>query len=353
MSPRRITVVTRELLGYVRVGGAGTATTYLAVALARRGHPVDVLYVGDLPADPMTAEWARLYEEAGIAIRPLPPGDEIVQPGRFARLRAVEAALRGDVPEVVIAHDLTAPVYTALRLRQLGLAFEGTLFVVFCHGTRLWAKEVARNERVSRDVLVETALERASVELADVIVSPSAYLMAWMRDQGWQLPEQAVVIPYLTRSGATGEPARAPAHADGRVQRLAFFGRFEERKGVRPFVAGINALEPELLEGIELDFLGRDTPVWTPERIDALLSEQAKRALRNVVFETKLDQHEALARLSRARHAGGHALTRRQLPQHGLRVPRAQHPLHGEQRWRYPGAGGAGGSSPCALRADG
>ena len=92
------------------------------------------------------------------------------------------------------------------------------------------------------------------------IVSPSAYLMAWMRDQGWQLPEQAVVIPYLTRSGATGEPSRAPAHADGRVQRLAFFGRFEERKGVRPFVAGINALEPELLEGIELDFLGRDTP---------------------------------------------------------------------------------------------
>ena len=83
------------------------------------------------------------------------------------------------------------------------------------------------------------------------------------------------------------------------MQRLAFFGRFEERKGVRPFVAGINALEPELLEGIELDFLGRDTPVWTPERIDALLSEQAKRALRDVVFETKLDQHEALARLSR------------------------------------------------------
>ena len=75
MSPRRITVVTRELLGYVRVGGAGTATTYLAVALARMGHPVDVLYVGDLPADPMTAEWARLYEEAGIAIRRLPPGD--------------------------------------------------------------------------------------------------------------------------------------------------------------------------------------------------------------------------------------------------------------------------------------
>ena len=99
--------------------------------------------------------------------------------------------------------------------------------------------------------------------------------------------------------GATGEPAQAPAHADGRVQRLAFFGRFEERKGVRPFVAGINALEPELLEGIELGFLGRDTPVWTPERIDALLSEQAKRALRDVVFETKLDQHEALARLSR------------------------------------------------------
>jgi glycosyltransferase involved in cell wall biosynthesis len=299
VSPRRITVVTRELLGYVRVGGAGTATTYLAVALARMGHRVDVLYVGDLPGGPMTAEWAGLYEEAGIAIRLPPPSDEIVQPGRFTRLRAVEMALRGDVPEVVIAHDLTAPVYTALRLRQLGLAYEETLFVVFCHGTRLWAKEVARNERVSRDVLVEAALERASVELADVIVSPSAYLIAWMRDQGWQLPEQAVVIPYLTRSATAGEPPPEPAHTDGRVQRLTFFGRFEERKGVRPFVAGINSLEPELLEGIELDFLGRETPAWTPERIDGLLSEHAKRALRTVTFETGLDQPEALASLSR------------------------------------------------------
>ena len=68
---------------------------------------------------------------------------------------------------------------------------------------------------------------------------------------------------------------------------------------MRPFVAGLNALAPELLEGIEVEFLGRATTEVTPERVEALLSETARNALGGVSFETELDQHEALARLSR------------------------------------------------------
>ena len=115
----------------------------------------------------------------------------------------------------MISHEYGAPAYTALRLRQLGTAFGETLFVVFCHGTRRWVKEMNRNERVSSDVLALSRLEQAGVELADIAVSPSAYLVGWMREQGWKMPEATHVIPLLTRSSATGEPPPEPIEDDG------------------------------------------------------------------------------------------------------------------------------------------
>jgi glycosyltransferase involved in cell wall biosynthesis len=222
----------------------------------------------------------------------VPRLEEDVQPSYFARSRDVEAALRENPPDVVVVQDLGAPAYTAIRLRSLGLAFEHTSFVVFCHGTRQWVTDVSRKVRVLPGAHAVTVLERLSIELADAVVSPSAYLVDWMRGQGWKLPERTWVIPHVSRASATG--GRPPAPPDLRpVERLAFFGRLEERKGVRPFVAALNALEPELLEHVDVEFIGRPTPAWPVERVRELLT------LRDVTFEPSLDQHEALDRLRR------------------------------------------------------
>ena len=128
---------------------------------------------------------------------------------------AIELGLQADPPDVVIAHDFGAPAYSALRLRQAGIAFEDTLFVVFCHGSRdAGSRHLAeRRARGLETVLGVSVLEQAAVELADVVVSPSAYLLEWMRDRGWQLPERTHVIPYFTRSEATGGPLAPTSHA--------------------------------------------------------------------------------------------------------------------------------------------
>lgn len=298
-APRRVAFVADELLGYAG-NGIGTTTTFVSLALARMGHSVEVLYVGPTPTSPIDPEWQRLYDEAKIRIRQVPRGAENVQPGHFARARDLELALRADPPEVVVVQDLGAPAYTSLRLRRLGLAFERTSFVVFCHGTRQWITDVSGKVRVLPGAHAVTVLERASIELADAVVSPSSYLVDWMRGQRWELPEQTFVIPHVSRSGATGEPPPPPVRGDAnRLDRVAFFGRLEERKGLRPFLAALNALDPELLERLEVEFIGRPTPPWPTERVAELLSETTRRALRGVSFQTALDQHEALARLRR------------------------------------------------------
>ena len=298
-SSQRVAFVAEELLGYVR-DGLGTTTTFVAVALARLGHAVEVLYLGPTPSGQIDPEWQRLYEEAGIRIREVPRSSEPVEPAHFSRMRDVEVALRADPPDVVLVQDLGAPAYIALRLRRLGLAFERTAFVVLCHGTRQWITDVSRKVRVLPGAHAITVLERASLELADVVVSPSVYLVEWMREQGWKLPAQTLVIPHLSRSGAMSEPppARASAGSD-RVERIAFFGRLEDRKGIQPFLGALNLLEPELLQRFDVEFIGRPTPLWPLERVQEVLSDRTRSTLRGLSFETRLDQHEAIARLSR------------------------------------------------------
>lgn len=300
VGPRRVTLVTDELLGYTRTGGIGTATSFLALALGRMGHRAEALFTGDPPNAPMAEEWAAAYEKAGVAIRLLQRSEREVEPAYFARMRDVEETLAADPPDAVVVQDLAAPAYTALRMRQLGFGFEHTLFVVYCHGTRRWITDMARKVRVLPGAHAITILEQASIELADVVVSPSQYLVDWMRDERWRLPARSLVIPYLTRAAATGEepPPRAAAAANG-IERIAFFGRLEERKGLRPFATALNRLEPELLRGRELEFVGAPTPAWPPRQVESLLSDDVRGALTGISFATDLDQPEALERLSR------------------------------------------------------
>ena len=164
-SSRRITLVADELLGY-RGNGLGTTTTFLAVALARLGHQVEVLYLGP-PRDRVVPEWQGLYESAGVAIRAPTPGTDRIEPAHFARPRDVARALEADPPDVVIAQDLGAPAYVALRLRRLGLAFDETLFVVLCHGTRQWIADATRKIRVLPGAVVVPSLgarRRAAIQ---------------------------------------------------------------------------------------------------------------------------------------------------------------------------------------------
>lgn len=296
---RRVTLVADELLGYTRTGGIGTATTFLALALARLGHEVELLYTGGERPE-LASDWAEKYTAAGVRVRVLRRTPRHVEPAYFGRLLDVEAALTEKPPDVVVTQDLAAPAYTALRMRTLGLGLERTLFVVYCHGGRRWITDTARKVRVLPGAHAITLLEQASVELADVVVSPSQYLLDWMRAEGWRLPDQAFVIPYVNRTAALGERApEATAASSAPVERIAFFGRLEDRKGIRPFAAGVNALEPELLRRIELDFVGRETPAWPRDRIEELFSERTRKAVRGISFATDLDQPDAIARLRR------------------------------------------------------
>ncbi len=140
-------------------------------------------------------------------------------------------------------------------------------------------------------------LERATAELADAVVSPSRYLLGWMRGRGWALPDRSLAVPLLTEGALFGRAAQPPAASP--VSRIAYFGRVEDRKGIQPFLRAVAGLGHARLARLELHLLGSTSVAWTPERLAGELGEAALASLRAFEAHTALTRTEALALLRR------------------------------------------------------
>jgi glycosyltransferase involved in cell wall biosynthesis len=296
VTSRRITLVASEVLGRPGTGGAGTADSLLAVALARRGHRVDLLVASGREVGEPDAEWAGLYASNGVQIRMLES-----QPGATPRFLATSLevfdALREQPPEVVIVDDWRGLGYVALRARQLGRALGETAFIVHCHGPARVLAEFAQKVPDTVARFGEEVMERASLELAEAVVSPSSWLLDWMREHGWPVPGSASVIQYLRDSEALDGGVEVQVRAA--PKRLAFFGQLREGKGIRIFLSALEQLEPKLIDGLELVFLGKESRRWTRESISGSFTPDVTARLGQLRFETSLDRNAALGELLR------------------------------------------------------
>jgi glycosyltransferase involved in cell wall biosynthesis len=291
---REIAVVASELLGRPGTGGAGTADSLLAVALARSGHKVTLLIASGREIGSLSSEWTESYEAAGIEIRILEPLSGI-SPGYLAPTYEVYVALRDLKPDVAIVNDWRGLGWAALRARQTGVALTETAFVIHCHGPGRVLTEFAQKVPDTLERFAESVTERASFELADAVVSPSQWLVDWLFAHRWPVPASLRVIPYVRQSAAFGQPPVAPA-PQGKIERLAFFGQIREGKGIRIYLEALNELEPELLSGKDLVFLGRDSKRWSHDRVIAALRPELRTSAR---LEPELTREAALDELRR------------------------------------------------------
>ena len=294
MTPRRIAVVASEILGVPGTGGPGTADSFLAVALGRHGHDVELLVAPGRDVSRLSPEWEEAYRDANVRVRPL-AGHGNVRPSFLAPASHVHDAVRSDPPDVVVADDWRALGYAALRARQLGVSLAGTAFVVYCHGPARVFAEAAQKVPDTVARFGEEVAQRACFELADAVVSPSAWLVSWLRDHRWPVREPVHVIQNLWESTALGKTA-APAATGSRIGRLAFFGQLREGKGIRVFVSSLRKVDPSLLDGIELVFLGHSRR-WTSEQLQDALGRAVVDRLASVRVETALERAAAIEEL--------------------------------------------------------
>ncbi|MFO1488997.1 MAG: glycosyltransferase [Verrucomicrobiota bacterium] len=274
--PLRICIASFDFVGPVKNGGVGTAFTSMGEALAAAGHQVTFLFLAGRWCENRTLDyWIEEYRKKGIEFVPLPEsGLRYETAWHVAKAYEGYLWLKENNFDVVHFSEWKGPGYFALRAKRQGLAFAGTQLCVHTHGPTLWHK-LSNGEYVTNvdDVHIDY-LERSSVQLADIVVSPSQYLLRWMHERNWTIPSNTFVQPYVRP--ATARQPLPDADRFQAIQELVFFGRLEVRKGLVLFCDALDQLKDDpQLRRASLTFLGKVDKIGNQKSTD-YLAERAK-----------------------------------------------------------------------------
>jgi GT2 family glycosyltransferase len=148
--------------------------------------------------------------------------------------------------------------YYATLAKRHGLAFAETLLCVTTHGP-VWWSEPGNEEHLREYYYLEVDhLERESVRLADVVISPSQHMLDWMAGESWQLPGHVHVQPHSWHDDPVPRARAGSGLKDALpIREIVFFGRLESRKGLDTFCDAIDVLCDRYAGLFSVTFLGK------------------------------------------------------------------------------------------------
>lgn len=302
----RVLIVTPDILGPIRNGGIGTAFAALAQTLAVAGHAVTILYTlgGHSEDGGDIARWTAHYAVLGVRFIPiwLERGQPLLDAPHHAwRAYRVYLWLKQHQGDYDLAYfpEWKGEAYYALQAKRVGLDFAALRLVVVTHSSTTWADSGNHQLPQQFDDLLLEFLERRCVELADVLVSPSRYMLDWMRERGWRWSAPAHVLQNLMpEAPADAVPAgsTADAAADTAITEWVFFGRLERRKGLLVFLEALRQMPLAVRECVQVTFLGK--AIATPQ-FDSLstIRQRLDGWPRPLRLLTDYDRDQALAYL--------------------------------------------------------
>lgn len=298
----RILIITPDIVGPIRNGGIGTAFAALALFAARAGARVSILYtLGTYSEHWSIADCVAYYAQGAVQFIPLPTSAEtphIDAPWPRRNAYAVYTWLKthGDDYDLIIFPEWHGEAYYAVVARHQGLMLQHAQIWVNTHGPSVWSMEGNYQLPSEIDLIDLDFMERETVRLADGVVSPSVYLLDWMRGHQWQLPKQALAIQNLMEEdGAEGMATRFD---DNLIDELIFFGRLEPRKGLIIFCDAIDRLTSTVRDQLRLiTFMGKALPVDVFDSIEYIEQRAAAWGI-PIVIQTEYGREQALAYLT-------------------------------------------------------
>lgn len=300
----RICIATEDIVGPIRNGGIGTTYTHLALLLAEAGHNVTILYLrgGHSETDDIR-NWVQWYRRQGIRFMPVDVSEQVMSPAPrwILPIYALYEEVKVSAFDLVHVSEWRGSAYLCLLAKRQGLAFQDTVFCVKASSPWLWNREEGLKTVQSTSDLVKMYAERRSIELADIVVGGSAYLLRWMRDHGYRLPtDRTFVQPNVVKPIELPKALRADRPSYGSrvaIQEIVFFGRLEYRKGLDLFCEAINNLLREGLKLPPITFMGKfgtripDYPELSAEQYIHMQTEGWPMEWQIL---DQLNQHEAL-----------------------------------------------------------
>jgi glycosyltransferase involved in cell wall biosynthesis len=300
---KKIAIVTPELVGIYKNGGIGTNYFFRARFLnSCLNYQVTILYTGE--CSPSAAQaWREQYGHNGIRLEVLPRLSTNTNSEIFhRRAEAVHQRFAAEAWDEIHFSEYLANGFVCLQAKRSGLAYQNTRLMVTMDSSSLWCREGMQQSSLDpgTDTKVDYA-EQYCCENADLLVSPSCYLMHWAEGRGWRLPPNRVVLPNLCERLGDENPAAVrinPRH-------LIFFGRLETRKGLEIFCEAVELLSKAGKAPARVDFLGR-VGTHQGQPADRYISQMSSRWQ-----ETETQIHSDLdnfAAMKHIRRTGGVAI---------------------------------------------
>lgn len=269
----RVCIVSGECVGPFRNGGLGTSMTGLAELLAAHGFSVTIVYTGEV-TDGRAESWIEKYNGIGIRFLILdqmetPP---IVGPlatrGWTAAYR-LYVALQNYQFDVIHFNDTMGEALYCMVAKRLGLAFQDSLLCLALHSPTQWILELNGTLANWIGFTCFSQGERDSVRAADLLWGPSRYLLKWIFENGFASPPQVFNQQYVVPTARLFDPGldklalpKPPSLEARPPDTIVFFGRLEERKGIRVFCNALAAVGDELNErGIKVVFMGKPSTI--------------------------------------------------------------------------------------------
>lgn len=302
----RVCFVTAECIGAFRNGGIGTAISGLVELLAGHGLPVTLIYTGRFDSLEAT-ETKQLYAEIGVAFETL-QGDAGLTGAVAAHLRPkpwlVWRQVSGRDFDIIHFNDAGGEGALCIAAKAAGLDFQRTLLCVGTHGPTRWAMELNREAPHWPGHALVNADEELQFRFADVVWGPSKYILDWLSDNMALGPRPPMLRPNVLPTSQLFHPdaakfeVRKGSLALRSIEEIVFFGRLEERKGLRIFLQAIDSLKEELSSrSVAVTFLGRFPGVDSGNLAELLRRESETWPFRWKMIET-FDQREAVDYLS-------------------------------------------------------
>lgn len=296
MSLQSICIATPDVIGPVRNGGIGSACFEIAKVWSKAGHHVTVLFVNASGfSESENEDWRDMYDDLGIsfAVCPSDPRTGIPAPLQLP-WNAWQWLKKRDFDTIYFPEWRGVGLYT-IQAKQAGLAFRNTQMIVGAHSPSLWHAAGGMQFPAGFDALFADAAERQSIAFADMVISPSQYMIDYMGEEGWELPKDVRVIPNPLTPPASNIVVAA-RNSYKAVHEVVFFGRLETRKGLLVFVRALALLPDSIARSLKITFLGK------PGAFEggALNFIHASRMERFAAWQVldDYDSHRALAYLS-------------------------------------------------------
>lgn len=253
---KRHCIVTPDLIGPIKNGGIGTHCHWLARLLAEADREVTILFTGPvLHGD--VRHWQSVYRDLKINLLTLED-----HPQRDYPVRALPLQQRSyDVYRFLMSHDFDVihfqdwqgnGLQTLQARRTLG-HLASSCVTVTLHSNTKWIAEGGRHwyRRPIDDAMTYWA-EAFTAQNADMVFSPSQYMLDWVGNDGWEISTKARVIPVCT--GVAQTTIMLPVEPGV----IAFFGRLESRKGLDLFLRALALLPPAVRAKLKkVHFVGK------------------------------------------------------------------------------------------------